>query len=578
MKSLTLKSKIYVLLGLLIGGLVLVTALTLRELTLTSHRDATFAANRLELQDRSRVMQLTFKKQVQAWKDILLRGSDPESLKKYESEFLGLDASIQAQAEAVKKCADESPVKSEVDSFVAAHSELTTQYKAALQAFKRSRGRDFRAADAAVKGKDRPVTDAVDKLVEDVNADTQRLQHDHQVEAEQHVRWVAIGVTCFTAVLFLIGLYIVRSIANTTRRLIEHLSHQAQDMRAGKADLTKVIRATNDEFGEIAGAFDTFTAAARDIVSRLAKHSEQLASASEELSSGAGQSAETARLQSDQTHQVATAMQEMSATVQQISENSEKAADASRNAAQAARRGGEVAEETLSTMRSIADSTKAVAGRIAELGKSSEEIGKIVGVIDDIADQTNLLALNAAIEAARAGEQGRGFAVVADEVRKLAERTTKATKEIAAMIESIQVETKSAVQAMDRGSSDVQVGVEKTTASGAALQKIIRHSEEVGDMIAQIATAATQQSSASEQINSSVSQISSATAESSATANEMAKACQDVSSLAFELQEIVSGFRVDVKPHSAQQTAPAGKNEPGMGEGKHRAAAAVAGR
>jgi methyl-accepting chemotaxis protein len=140
-------------------------------------------------------------------------------------------------------------------------------------------------------------------------------------------------------------------------------------------------------------------------------------------------------------------------------------------------------------MRSIAESTKAVASRITELGKSSEQIGKIIAVIDDIADQTNLLALNAAIEAARAGEQGRGFAVVADEVRKLAERTTKATKEIASMIESIQKETKSPVQAMEKGSREVQLGVEKTTASGAALGEIIRMSEQVGDMISQIAEA-----------------------------------------------------------------------------------------
>ena len=142
-------------------------------------------------------------------------------------------------------------------------------------------------------------------------------------------------------------------------------------------------------------------------------------------------------------------------------------------------------------MRGIADSTTKVASTVTQLGKGSEQIGKIISVIDDIADQTNLLALNAAIEAARAGEQGRGFAVVADEVRKLAERTTKATKEITDMIESIQRETQNAVQAMEQEIKEVQVGVEATSASGAALREIIKLSEDVGDMIATIATAAT---------------------------------------------------------------------------------------
>lgn len=545
MGSLSLKCKIYLMLGVLVAGLMLVTALTLRELSVTTIRDQEFARRRLNLQDRSRVMQLTFKKQVQAWKDVLLRGSDSESLKKYKGEFLNLDASVEKQCEEVKQLAEDRQVRADVDEFLTAHNTLSTQYKSALEKFESSKGRNFKAADAQVKGKDRSVTDAVDKIVADINANTQRLQGEQQAQAAANIRWVALGATILTFALLAVGLFIVRSISATTRHLIGHLTRQAEDMREGKADLTKVLRASNDEFGEIAGAFDTFTAAARDIVSRLAGHSEQLASAGEELSSGAGQSAETARVQADQSHQVASAMQEMSATVQQISENSEKAATASQNAAQAARKGGQVADETLSTMRSIADSTRAVAGRIAELGKSSEQIGKIVGVIDDIADQTNLLALNAAIEAARAGEQGRGFAVVADEVRKLAERTTKATKEIAAMIASIQSETKSAVQAMDKGSGEVQTGVDKTAASGAALQDIIKLSEQVGDMIAQIATAATEQSSATVQINANVAQISGAATESSATANEMAKACQDVSGLAFDLQKIVSGFKVD---------------------------------
>src|SRR5437764_9882646 len=145
----------------------------------------------------------------------------------------------------------------------------------------------------------------------------------------------------------------------------------------------------------------------------------------------------------------------MGSTVSQVSDNSGKAAYASAHAAEVARTGGETVEGTLTKMRAIATSVSGTARKVEELGRSSEQIGRIVSVIDDIADQTNLLALNAAIEAARAGEQGRGFAVVADEVRKLAERTTHATKEISEMIKKIQSETAGAVGAMEEGTREV---------------------------------------------------------------------------------------------------------------------------
>jgi methyl-accepting chemotaxis protein len=581
MNRLTLKAKIYLLLGLLVAGLATSTTIGIQQLSAKTTQDAEFATSRLALQDGARVMQLTFKKQVQAWKDALLRGSDPEALKQYEGEFLKLDAEVQKEGPKVRALTTDPAIKSQVDAFLSAHAELGKQYRAALPKFEKSHRRDSHAADEALKGKDRPVTDAIDQIVEAVNNTTKLYQQTYKEQSTAQIRWMAVGATLFVVVLLFVGIYIVRSISKTSAQLISYLSHQASDMKEGKADLTKVIRSSDDEFGEIAGAFDTFTAAARDIMCRLATNSEQLASATEEMSSGAGQSAETARTQSDQTHQVATAMQEMSATVQQISDNSQKAADTSRGAAEAARQGGQVVEATLSSMRNIAASTTKTAALVTELGKSSEQIGKIIAVIDDIADQTNLLALNAAIEAARAGEQGRGLAVVADEVRKLAERTTKATKEIASMIESIQQETKNAVQAMENGSREVQVGVEKTTASGAALAEIIKMSELVGDMISQIATAAIQQSSASEQINANVSQISSSTQESSATAEQMAKACQDLSSVASDLQVMVSNFKLgdDARTSHARSKAPTIRAAVpvGAGEPEAKVAAAAAG-
>ena len=218
--------------------------------------------------------------------------------------------------------------------------------------------------------------------------------------------------------------------------------------------------ASQDEVGQAGLALNKMKNNLRDLIQSIAGTAEHVASASEESAPSATQQSQSAETQNNQTTQVATAMQEMSSTVLQVSENSNKAAEASRQAAETAREGGSIVEETLTKMRVIADSVGGTAKKMEELGRSSDQIGRIAGVIDDIADQTNLLALNAAIEAARAGEQGRGFAVVADEVRKLAERTTTATKEIAQMIKNIQDETKTAVTAMEEGTKQVEDGVQ----------------------------------------------------------------------------------------------------------------------
>jgi methyl-accepting chemotaxis protein len=317
---------------------------------------------------------------------------------------------------------------------------------------------------------------------------------------------------------------------------------------------------TNDELGMAGMALNRMKENLSKMVGSITQSAEQLAGATEEIAQGARHSSESAQQEAEQALQCASAMQEMSATVREVASHAERASEASTQSAHAAREGGKVAAETLTTMNSIASSTSNAAERILELGKSSEKIGNIIGVITEIAGQTNLLALNAAIEAARAGEQGRGFAVVAGEVRRLAERTASATQEIATMIQTIQSETKVAVEAIEAGNLEVQLGVKKTGESGRVLTEIIGMSEQVGNMVAQIATAASQQQSATEQINSSVSEISNLTQASSANAGQTADACVHLSSLAADLHQLVNEFCVgDSNAAAGRGAKPVGK-------------------
>ena len=311
-------------------------------------------------------------------------------------------------------------------------------------------------------------------------------------------------------------------------------------------DLTVVDIAVSsqDEVGQTASALNLMKKNLGKTLGEVVVAAQRLASSSDAMSCSVVQQSEGAEQQKQRTDQIATAMHQIASTVAEVSDNSNQAAAASRRAAETAREGGQVVNQTLEQMRAIAASVAEAGAKVEELGKSSHQIGAIIAVIDDIADQTNLLALNAAIEAARAGEQGRGFAVVSDEVRKLAERTTSATKEITAMIASIRGETESTVKAMESSTGQVQQGVESTAKAGASLHSIIEMSDQVGEMITQIATAATQQSAATEEVSGNIEQIAKITQQTALGSQHCLSSVKELDILAKELQNLVGSFRL----------------------------------
>jgi methyl-accepting chemotaxis protein len=359
---------------------------------------------------------------------------------------------------------------------------------------------------------------------------------------------VSLALVCTIGIL-VISVFVARAVT----RPITELANVATLVADG--DLTVDVQSqSEDEAGQLAQTFKQMVESLRTMVGRLGEASAAVASASTEISSSTEEMAAGAQEQTSQAGEVASAVEEMTKTILENSKNAGNTAETAKKAKEAAEQGGKVVEETIVGMKRIADVVKKSAQTVQELGKSSDQIGEIISVIDDIADQTNLLALNAAIEAARAGEQGRGFAVVADEVRKLAERTTKATKEIAAMIKKIQEDTKGAVGSMEEGTKEVDSGIKLADQAGAALKEIVEISQRVTDMVTQIAAASEEQSSASEQISKNVEAISTVTQQTATGAQQIARAAEDLNRLTENLQQLVSKFKLSSEGSGREQS------------------------
>ncbi len=282
----------------------------------------------------------------------------------------------------------------------------------------------------------------------------------------------------------------------------------------------------------------------KNLLGEIKSTADTLASASHELSASAEQMSRGVIEQSGRASQIATASTEMSQTIIDIAKNSSNIASSASETVNIANNGEKIVDKSVDEVKAIAATVNESASLMSSLGERSKQIGDILNVIKDIADQTNLLALNAAIEAARAGEQGRGFAVVADEVRKLAERTAKATSEIGSMIFGIQKEMEATVESMNAGTKKVETGVEFAAQAGDALRQIVKSVSELQSMVQQIATATEEMSTTSEQISGDIETIANVSKETSVSSEQISKASSDLSRLAGNLQNVVGLFKV----------------------------------
>jgi len=351
---------------------------------------------------------------------------------------------------------------------------------------------------------------------------------------EQGIIFAAVVV-----VLCLVSFAIARGIVKPVRRAIEVLGAMANGDLSRSLDVD-----SSDEMGQVAEALNRMIASFRNVLREISGAAGRTAAAGAELTATAQDTSERSQSHALETQQVAAAMVEMSAAIAEVANSAKSAAGSGTATVTAADHGSQVVEETMAVIRHAAEITSQAAGQIQSLGKSSEQIGRIVGVIEEIASQTNLLALNAAIEAARAGEQGRGFAVVAGEVRRLAERTTTATREIGGMISSIQQEAASAVQSMEGGREQVDAGLKKVEECSDALIQIVKLVRHEGGMVQQIATAAEQQTTTVNQVTESMNSISCFTEHATSAGEQTVNACSELARLASDLERHVQGFNI----------------------------------
>ncbi len=377
--------------------------------------------------------------------------------------------------------------------------------------------------------------------IDSIDAELARIQAQIEERIEAIVTSTLVLAAIMLAALGLVGLALSNSIVRPIQRIKDNLD----DIAAGEGDLTHRLQITSqDEVGELASSFNRFVEKIHGMVSQMVEVTTQLTQLVGEVAQQARRSEVAMAQQRQETDQVATAIHEMSAAAQEVAQSAQNAASAAQQTDQEGQDAKRVVDVSVQRIHALVQDIRESGASIDNLRKDVESIVSVLGVIRSIADQTNLLALNAAIEAARAGEAGRGFAVVADEVRALASRTQQSTQEIQGMIDRLEQGTQSAVNAMTRSSEAGESSSEQANRAGVSLDAIAQLIGTINAMNAQIASAAEEQTSVAEEINRSVHQIAMSVDQVADETQQGAQTARNLEQLGNRLGALVKQFRI----------------------------------
>ncbi len=536
-KSMRIATTIYLLLGVaLLAGAAASAILTIRCVRVSADYTAIIQGEISQALE-TRTLQVAFKKQVQAWKDILLRGKDDAALSKYDAEFHLLAAEVQQSCSRMDARIHDPQARAGIETFQQQHQLLTSEYEAALAEYKTTR--DSAQADAAVKGKDRAPTDSLDLVVDRLSslAESLPIEESIRLKHQQNVM-IAVLVLVWPA-LAIWSVMFARSLGIRINNGVIFV----RNIAAGDLTAHAPENGRADELGELINSMVQMRDRLRQMVAEIQSVGQSLNLGAETVSSASIEIAAAASEQRGQSDQVASALEEMFSSAREVTQHSHEAADRAAQTGELAAESCRSVQDVAGEVRELAAEARRNAQDVERLGESSRQIGQVVTLIQEIAEQTNLLALNAAIESARAGEHGRGFAVVAGEVRRLAERTTTATKEIADAVSAIQQGTQDAVKSIKDSSDRTEQCVATADAAASSLNQLGSSTADVRQQIAQIAQASEEQTQASGMVGESMNQIAASVTSSSEGAEDSARTAVELLKLSKALTDRCQQFK-----------------------------------